>query len=353
MPRDAHLLLLAALAACQEYSIYDPLAFQASSNPPALTATPKTDVIRQGVSPAVDVLWVLDDSGSMGEEQQKLAENLNAFYDYLNGSGLDWHIGVITTDTDSEYKAGKLINVAGYPFLAQQVPYNEDLFPMMVRVGTGGAADERGLYAAWLALAQPSSDLRTHNAGFYRENASLHVVVVSDEEDQSHDFISTYEFSSFLATLKSDPEATVTFSSIVGPSPGGCSTRDTTADHGARYISVTTQVGGIHASICEDDWVPILEELGLQASGQRQEFFLSEVPDPESLQVAVVTPRQRWKGVPVVAVADVDAACAAAGADQCVGYRYDTFRNSIVLLGFVPGRLAEVRITYDRLGGVR
>lgn len=341
------LLPLLALAACQEFSIQDTLDFRASSNPPTLVTPVKTDVIRQGVSPRVDILWVLDNSGSMSEEQQKLSDNLNAFFQYLDGSGLDWHIGVTTTDTESSTQGGKLIPVAGYPFLAQQVPFNDELFSMMVRVGTGGSADERGLYATWLALSQPTPEIVSANLGFYREDADLHVVVVSDEEDYSEDHLSTWELVTFLQSLKPDPRQTVTFSSIVGPGPRGCQSPDGTADYGARYLSVTRALGGIEASICEADWVPFLEELGLAASGQRQEFFLSEVPDPATLQVAVVSPFRRWRGVPVTDLAEVETACAAAGATDCVGYRYDDVRNSVVLLNFVPGRLAEVRLRYE------
>lgn len=348
--RTLTLLGSVGLAACQEYTIYDPLDFTASSNPPALSTPQVTDVIRQGVSPLVDVLWVLDNSGSMAEEQTKLSENLFAFHDFLRGSGLDWHVGITTTDVDAGL-GGALEAVAGYGYLYEDVPHNDELFQMAVRVGVQGSADERGLAATWLSLTQPDPGLVAANRGFYREDAALHIVVVSDEEDQSEDWVSTWELIGYLRNLKADPEIPVTFSSIVGPEPSGCRNRETDAVAGSRYLDVTRGVGGIEASICEEDWVPILQELGLQASGQRQEFFLSKVPDLESLDVHVVSPHKRWYGVPVATIDEVDAACEAAGKDLCVGYEYDPYRNSVVLVGLVPGKNAEVRIRYEEGGG--
>ena len=52
--------------------------------------------------PSVDVLWVIDNSCSMTEEQQALTDNFNKFVQYFVGSGLDYHIGVVSTNWDNE-----------------------------------------------------------------------------------------------------------------------------------------------------------------------------------------------------------------------------------------------------------
>ena len=43
---------------------------------------------------AVDVLWVVDTSCSMAQEQTQLAENFEGFMTHFLDSGLDYHIGV-------------------------------------------------------------------------------------------------------------------------------------------------------------------------------------------------------------------------------------------------------------------
>ncbi len=46
---------------------------------------------------AVDILWVIDNSGSMCEEQAALRKNFKAFIDKITSQNIDFHIGVTTT----------------------------------------------------------------------------------------------------------------------------------------------------------------------------------------------------------------------------------------------------------------
>lgn len=350
--REAWLTLGLTVAGCgQEFRIVGDGDGAGAGDAPDLSTPTGTDVIRQVNSTAVDVLWVLDDSGSMREEQDKLATNLGVFYDILDGSGLDWHIGVVTTDTTNLAEAGELRTVAGHAFLTEEIPYAQDLFEMLVRVGLGGSIDEMGLLTAYRAIAQPYANVIEANKGFLRDRASLHVIVVSDEDDSSQDFIETSEFADFLRLLKSDPETPVTFSSIVGPRPYGCENADTQASYGSRYVVMTQRVGGIHRSICEEDWAPVLEELGLLAAGRRSAYFLSEVPRLGTVEVTVRTRDRTWTGVEVDALEDVEAAC---GDDaDCFGFRFDRVQNAVAMLDFLPPEGSRVRIHYELLSGAK
>ncbi len=51
----------------------------------------------------VDILWVVDTSPSMAQEQTKLAQNFASFITYLTSAQppIDFHLGVITTDTET------------------------------------------------------------------------------------------------------------------------------------------------------------------------------------------------------------------------------------------------------------
>src|SRR5688500_13834828 len=78
------------------------------ANPRELADPIKTDRIVQTTTPSVDVLWAIDTSCSMscvvgchGLISDLVVENFPKFTDYFVGSGLDYHIGVITMDTDS------------------------------------------------------------------------------------------------------------------------------------------------------------------------------------------------------------------------------------------------------------
>src|SRR5215211_2581959 len=51
----------------------------------------------------MDVLFVIDNSGSMGQEQTNLIANFPAFITVLNNSGLDYRVAVTTTGRNYSY----------------------------------------------------------------------------------------------------------------------------------------------------------------------------------------------------------------------------------------------------------
>src|SRR5262245_57636987 len=52
----------------------------------------------------IDVLFVIDNSGSMGQEQANLTANFPMFIQVLNDSGLDYRVGVTTTGRNYTYQ---------------------------------------------------------------------------------------------------------------------------------------------------------------------------------------------------------------------------------------------------------
>lgn len=350
--RSISVLTLVALStvACEpELQIRDEPVVIGEPNAPELEVPTRTDVITQVTTPKVDVLWVIDDSCSMADEQQKLAENFPLFIEFFLDSGLDWHIGVLSTDMTANSKSGKLQGAAGFKYLDNDVPNPAGLFADMAQLGTGGSFEEKGRAAAYAALTDPL--LSGYNAGFYRDEASLHLVAISDEEDQSGNNPTRNEFIGFLRSLKQEDDM-VTFSSIVGPNPAACG-----AQTGSNYHAVTNAIGGIIESICEDDWAPVLEELGLQAAGLRREYFLSELPVADSIRVYVEDGDYVYGGVNRIQLEDSDlpTACSETwqNATFCFTYDYDDRRNSIIMEEFVPSPLAQVNITYDLLSGAQ
>ena len=51
----------------------------------------------------MDLLFVIDNSGSMGQEQTNLIANFPAFIAVLEASGLDYRVAVTTTARDYNY----------------------------------------------------------------------------------------------------------------------------------------------------------------------------------------------------------------------------------------------------------
>ncbi len=332
-PMHVFLPLLMLGAGCSDYNIHDKTAGSGRYNPPDLAAETRTDRIVQVTIPSVDVLWVIDDSCSMSEEQASLTANFSSFMGYFTGSGLDYHVGVTSMDMDASGpgRSGKLQMDGATAFIDTTFSESEAVSSFTRRAqmcsGTScsGSATERGIDATWGALVTHEAGF---NNGFYRQDAGLSIIAISDEDDYSY-MVNLFEFISWLENLKVDGDM-VSFSSIVGPQPLGNCTE--AAEPGARYLQVTQEVGGIDWSICNSDWSSVLEELGLQAAGLKREFFLSSVPVVSTLEVEVIPPTgSTLENEP---------------------FTYSRSRNSILFDALVPEPLSEVLITYEVLSSV-
>jgi len=202
----------------------------------------------------LDVLFIVDNSGSMAEEQVYLINSFPNLFQVITDITSDYHIGVVTTDTDAT-GAGRLrTSASGDRWVDPADPNPLTLLSELTNVGTNGSATERGLRSASLAMSPALTS--GYNSGFFRPGATLALVVLSDEDDFSSPNPTAAQF---VANLQAGWPATnqVSFSSIVGP-VGGCSTAAAT---GAQYLAVTNAVGGTALSICATDYSTALDHL--------------------------------------------------------------------------------------------
>lgn len=312
-------LLLGLLACGQEYDVKGDGDVGGVYNPPDPPIKEQIDKITQVTIPSVDVLWVIDNSCSMTEEQRALRDNFGDFMKYFTDSGLDYHVGVVSTDMVNRNESGKLVLDGSGRDRYIDASYDSadaiSSFRDRASLGVNGSSDERGKDAAMAAL---TTEANSTNQGFYRDDASLSIIVISDEIDYSRTTVT--EFSNYLTSLKAGTNNVVTFSSIVGLSNNDCGT----TMRGTGYLEVTQAVGGIAWSICTNDWADLLTELGLQAAGLKREFFLSLAPVEDSIEVSVDDP----------------------DFDNRDAWEYDPVRNSIRFESYIPAPLSTVTITY-------
>jgi hypothetical protein len=250
----------------------------------------QTDTFVQAAAPKADVLMVIDASCSMGDKQTSLGSNFASFITYAVSTGVDWQIGVITTDTRGATctplgcvptpggaTASILRGDASNPkILTPAVPMVEQKFSAKVAVGTNGN-DEAGFQAALDALTPPL--ITNENAGFLRYDANLAIVVVSDAGDQS-----TQGYSYYLnrfRNIKGYQRANMFTFNVIGPflasAPAPCTYDDFTDS--STYHAMTMDTQGVEYEICAPDWATKLQDLGKTAFGYRTVFFLSAQPD--------------------------------------------------------------------------
>lgn len=243
----------------------------------------QVDSFVQSDEPMADVLFVVDNSGSMGDEQQSLANSFSDFASYLVSQNVSYHVGVTTTDIDTF--SGQHGELVGNPKVIDNNTTNAAAkFAANANVGTNGDATEQGLEAARLAITPPN--LTGANAGFLRGAAKLFLIFVSDEEDQSPDGNGsqppTYFVNAYRNAKNNDP-ALLSASAIAGDVPNGCAT----AAAGARYKEVVDAIGGVWSTICTTNFGPALHNIGVEAAELASTFYLTRLPEVPTIVVRV------------------------------------------------------------------
>ncbi len=300
----------------------------------------QVDVFHQPSEVKSDVLFVVDNSGSMGEEQSALASNFSSFIQHTTTLDVDYHIGVIAnevqeTETDigdppRDVFPGVLVQAPGCPkIITNNTPDVPGCFADNVKIGTCCSDEqEAGLEAAWIALSPPEVDDPGLNGGFMREDAKLYIICVSDEQDQSKGNPDFYvDFFSAIKGYRNTEWMKV--SAICGDCPSGCGGEQ--AECGSRYIEVANRTGGIFESICTSNWAQALDTLGIDAFAEIREFPLSRPADASTISVTV-------NDVPV------DQASSTGGDD---GWTYYPDTNSIYFgEDCVPGKGDTIKVSY-------
>jgi hypothetical protein len=152
----------------------------------------------------VDFLFVIDNSGSMADNQAKIVANYDVFIGGIEDaidSVESMHVGVVTTDAYPHNAAdcrelGGLVVATGGPSSSSRkcgpfadghnfMTERDDLdtsFRCAAQVGTDGSGAESPLTGALAAISSPLIDEGRCNDGFVRKGALLVIVIVTDEE---------------------------------------------------------------------------------------------------------------------------------------------------------------------------
>lgn len=224
-----------------------------SSSSAETTDGPKFDLAPDSDGPSgfgcakVDFLFVVDNSGSMADEQQNLAASFPAFMDTIRDEieAMDYHVMVVSTDgdyiqsggsggsqviacsagnctcapapeccddacamgqdscfgvpcgselevegCDVELGAGRRFSSAGScdlpedaRFIDESEPDLEDKFLCLADVGTFGSGNEIPIDAMLAAVSDDNGSAGGCNEGFLRDDAVLVVTIITDEED--------------------------------------------------------------------------------------------------------------------------------------------------------------------------
>ncbi|OQW46101.1 MAG: hypothetical protein A4S09_16840 [Proteobacteria bacterium SG_bin7] len=147
---------------------------------------------RSSINRVLDVLWVIDNSGSMETSQANLATNLDSFIDGFIKRNLSFKMAFTTSDAymslfsgnwaDSNFRDGGAVNGhSGTPIITNMTPNIQDVFLKNARPGVDGKGDERVFQSIQQTLINPN------NKNFLRPESFFAVIIISDEDDFSWD----------------------------------------------------------------------------------------------------------------------------------------------------------------------
>ena len=138
------------------------------------------------ISRSIDILFVMDTSGSMDDNRSKVADGIAAFVAELP-TGVDYQIGVMLAHGSKSSWSGKLFKYNNTSIFSSQSSCVSDISTQLKNmvlhtpVDAYGEQGEEGSYSLIKGLTTNLAANRT--AGFFRTNAALAVVFVSDEND--------------------------------------------------------------------------------------------------------------------------------------------------------------------------
>ena len=219
-------------------------------------------------SAPVDIVWIVDSSGSMDDETAAVQGALNDFSTFIEASGIDHHV-ILIGDAGAMSVPPPLGGSARFRHVNQFID-SHDALQQIVQT-----------YPMW--------------QDFLRPDSVKHFVVVTDDESDW----SASQFNTQLAGLTAPgfsdgytfhsicSEEAVVFSPppplppIMGPCTGGLGAGGAAAP-GMTYINMTAATGGVWRSICSSNWDPVFDAVAVAVSVPTALPCAYDIPDPPS-----------------------------------------------------------------------
>jgi hypothetical protein len=244
-----------------------------------LGVLPDAAVVQDSGCRGIDFLFVIDNSGSMFDKQERLKASFDGFIAAIQASlqnVTSYHVGVVTTDNYVDNEAGcnsigALVTQvydsaaptgtrACHPFAEGHrfATDKDDLslkFPCIAEVGTSGGIDEQPLLAIESALDPAMAEPGACNEGFIRDDSILVIVILTDEDDQSPGELAGY-YDAVVERKGGDPQAVVLINfhliSDLSCAPLG-------EPAASRLPMFTTLFGeqGVAGEVCAADYSPL------------------------------------------------------------------------------------------------
>ncbi len=306
----------------------------------------------------VDILWVIDNSGSMETSQTNVVNNFQSFIEKFQQTNFDYQIAVTTTEAWrapvvgnpdlARFRDGTAqTTYSGVKVIRPNTPNLEETFITNLTQGILGSGDER----AWQSMKEALSLQANLDEPFPRPDALLAVIILADEDDFSHDGTNNVSniadpynnpnlhdpmmYHQFLYDLTKSTDTKSNFIvNAIGIWDQQCLDQLNTTFTGRRILTriepVVDATGGYKGSLC-DDFSGVLSGITDVILERSTAFQLSREPYIPSIVVKI-----NGEVVPM---------------DENNGWTYEPNGMLIVFHGtFVPGSDDVVNVTFDPNG---
>ena len=273
-----------ALTGCQDYQITttrtpDPEIVEVHSSVPVYVETevPADNVdgeiwVDSFLQPrsvdGVDILWVIDTSGSMSRYDSNLLLGIETMLNALPASG--WRLAMTSNDPAKAAAESQFPLVPGDDIADAEAMYSA--------MGRGGR--EEGFDATYEYMNN------AYASTWMRPDAALLVVFVSDEEDQSDDHFPLVD--DFITWYGTQRGGSVYLSSIINVEEidSVCTWPVNSIDIGHRYMEATNYYSGINVDICSEDWSAGVTDASVQVD-PHETWPLSYIPIESTIRVFI------------------------------------------------------------------
>ena len=270
------------------------------------TTTPTTPVVNNGYQQyqesltvptqitKLDVIFCVDNSSSMSQEQSRLGAGFNSFTRQLIASNLDYQVGFITSDMlgTGPTQDGNLLPIGrntnnGY-ILASGDTNQAYNFQRTIERPEIGSSDERCIYAAITAI-------KRNQNGIIRSDADLAIIIISDEDSRGEGgthgrpLISGKDYGTDLATeaarIKGNKKVTIGAIIVKPGSNDNClyqqqaQGEDASPQYGVQYQAAADATNGVVGSICDANYNYHLEQMSQRLVSTDISIDLQCVPD--------------------------------------------------------------------------
>jgi len=287
-----------------------------------------------GASNKADFLFVIDDSGSMADQQAALSVAATDFEAALNLAGVNFNLALITTSDGAEEGSSCVDDCYDRSVLSAGIMTDINVFKTEVNtVATNGNIIETGIYNAEQSLKRTAFGdsynglLNTDGRIFPREDTQLSIIILSDEVSQ---YPSRSGGSSFNPSNNLFIRDSFLVNSIVDIGLCGADSFYPPGEEtNGQYDDLAVATGGLVGNICNGGATPnfsaVMQNIVFQAAG-KYKLHQNHVK-PNSIVITV------------------DGLASSPSIKQ--GYMFIEGTNSIAFFGVLPLEGSNIEVYYE------